>query len=93
MRLAGLTVLLLAGMPFAALAAGDPPVRVTTDSPAYCRELCQRFHDLSGTSTAEARRLAERGRQLCESGHVRTGIAKLRRALRASQTAGQAADE
>ncbi len=31
------------------------------------------------------RTLAEEGRRLCATGHVRTGIAKLRRAIRAAQ--------
>ncbi len=69
-----LVLLLLSAAPFAMAAATDHPVRVTTDSSAYCTEL--------------AVRLAKQGQRLCESGHVRSGIAKLRRALRATQAGG-----
>jgi hypothetical protein len=66
-------------------AAELPPVRVTTDSAAYCQELAVRVATQSGPANTTARMLAEEGQRLCDTGHVRTGIAKLRRALRASQ--------
>jgi hypothetical protein len=68
-------------------AAELPPVRVTTDSAAYCQELAVRIAAQPGPSSAAVRTLAEEGQRLCDTGHVRTGIAKLRRALRASQPA------
>jgi hypothetical protein len=83
---AGPLLLVLAFCP--GMAAGELPVRVTTDSSAYCAELAARFAAESGTRPDAARTLAEEGRRLCDTGHVRTGIAKLRRALRAAQTGG-----
>jgi hypothetical protein len=76
---------LLLILPLAAPASAEHPVRVTTDSSAYCQELSARFDGRPGGVTAEARVLAAEGRKLCETGFVRTGIAKLRRALRAAQ--------
>jgi hypothetical protein len=68
-------------------AAEMPPVRVTTDSAAYCQELALRVAAQPGTPSDAVRALAEEGQRLCDTGYVRTGIAKLRRALRASQPA------
>jgi hypothetical protein len=65
--------------------ASEAPVRVTTDSVAYCQELAVRVAALPASVTEAVRSLAEEGQRLCDAGHVRTGIAKLRRALRASQ--------
>lgn len=88
MPLARLLLSVVAALPVTAGAATEHPVRVTTDSSAYCVELANRFAGQSGTQPAGARSLAEEGQKLCESGYVRTGIAKLRRALRATQAAG-----
>jgi hypothetical protein len=69
-----------------ALAAGGEPVaRVTTDSPDYCRELVQRLAPLPGAAKEPARTLAQDGMRLCETGHPRTGVARLRRAIRAAR--------
>jgi hypothetical protein len=86
---AGLMSLLLplAAAPLTAVSA-ERQVRVTTDSSAYCQELAARFADQRRAATAEARALAEEGVKLCDEGHARTGIAKLRRALRAAQAGG-----
>ncbi len=59
-------------------------VRVTTDSAAYCGELSQRLSVTPHAEAEPARSLAEEGRRLCDNGYVRTGVAKLRRALRAA---------
>ena len=77
----------LLGVPLAA-AAADGPVRVTTDSTAYCAELAGRLAEQPYGLVEPARSLAEDGLRLCGKGHVRTGIAKLRRALRAAQAGG-----
>lgn len=61
------------------------PLRVTTDSPEYCEQLAARLSSYPGADQPELRSLAEDGLRLCGSGHIRTGIAKLRRALRAVQ--------
>jgi hypothetical protein len=76
---------LLIATSLATPASTKQPVRVTTDSSAYCSELQSRLADQPGARAEPARSLAREGRKLCESGHVRTGIAKLRRALRAAQ--------
>ncbi|MBU8538948.1 hypothetical protein [Falsiroseomonas tokyonensis] len=60
----------------------DMPLRVTSDSTSYCRELAGRLSALPPPRPARERRVVEEGLRLCESGHVRTGIARLRRALR-----------
>ena len=87
---AGILFALLPSVPLAAATASATghPVRVTTDSSAYCEELSARFDGQAGAASEQARMLAEEGRRLCETGYVRTGIAKLRRALRAAQAAG-----
>lgn len=69
-----------------ALATGAEPVaRVTTDSPDYCRELAQRLAPMPGARSEPARSLAEDGLRLCENGHPRSGVARLRRAIRAAR--------
>jgi len=78
----GLPVALLAAA--GALGADEPPVRVTTDTVAYCHALAARLAALPAAAAEPALSLAEQGRRLCDSGHPRTGIAKLRRALRAA---------
>ena len=67
---------------------GETPLRVTTDSSAYCGELAARVSNQPGARQEVVRNLAEEGQRLCDTGHVRTGIAKLRRALRAAQGMG-----
>lgn len=68
------------------LARGAEPVaRVTTDGPDYCRELAQRLAPMPGARTEPARSLAEDGLRLCENGHPRSGVARLRRAIRAAR--------
>lgn len=85
MRRWHLSLPLLIAAPLGAVAATEPPVRVTTDSSAYCMELATRLASAPRSGEEPARSLAEEGQRLCETGHVRTGIAKLRRALRAAQ--------
>jgi len=68
------------------LVSSDQGLRVTTESAEYCAALSHRVTLLRITSDA-ASALAEEGRRLCATGHVRSGIAKLRRALRASRQA------
>jgi hypothetical protein len=64
------------------LAEAEQPLRVTTDNHAYCQVLLERISAAPGAAYASAAQLAQEGRQLCSNGHPRTGIAKLRRALR-----------
>ncbi len=66
-------------------AAADQAVRVVTDNVEYCQLLATRLAGQPGADASAARQLAEEGLRLCETGQVRTGVAKLRRAIRASQ--------
>lgn len=85
----GFSLMLLMAAPIGSTAATDHPLRVTTDSAAYCRELAVRVGAHPGAGADGVRNLAEEGKALCATGHVRTGIAKLRRALRAAQAGGE----
>lgn len=67
------------------VAGGEPTPRVTTDSREYCIELVHRLGELPGARQDAVLRLAEDGMRLCDNGHTRTGVAKLRRAIRAAQ--------
>jgi hypothetical protein len=76
------TLLLLAS--WSALAQQAAP-RLISDSPEYCAELAGRFAALGSDAPAHLRLLADEGRQLCAEGQTRSGIAKLRRALKEAQ--------
>ncbi len=84
-----LTLLLLAILLGPRLAEAEPPTRVTTDNTAYCQVLLERISLVPASTQATPAQLAEEGRQLCGNGHPRTGIAKLRRALRLALAEGQ----
>jgi len=75
-------LLLLAATP--ALAQQAAP-RLISDSPEYCAELAVRFAALGPEAPTHLRVLAHEGRQLCAEGQTRSGIAKLRRALKEAQ--------
>jgi hypothetical protein len=77
-------IALVLALPVVATGA-EPVARVTTDSPDYCRELAQRLAPLPGADKEPARSLAEDGMRLCENGHPRSGVARLRRAIRAAR--------
>lgn len=51
----------------------------------YCQELVARLATLPAGVQPPARGLGEEGELLCRTGHIRTGIARLRRALRVAQ--------
>jgi hypothetical protein len=82
LRLAILSVVFLAIGP---ARADDVTPRVTTDNAEYCEALAARLAASPQPVAAASRDLGEEGRRLCANGHVRTGIAKLRRALRATR--------
>jgi len=65
--------------------ATEPSPRVTTDTVEYCSSLMARLAGLPAAKEEPSRSLAAEGERLCGNGHVRTGIAKLRRAVRAAQ--------
>ena len=63
-----------------------PPARVTSDSPEFCAQLAGEVRDeertrLPARVPADARALGREGQKMCEEGHVRPGILRLRRAL------------
>ena len=71
--------LLCLALPCARAAAQAAPIAVTTDSLSYCDNLARRVLPVS--VSAEGARLAHEGAALCEHGHLRGGIMRLRRAL------------
>lgn len=91
LRLAALAVILL---PFGSAPgparADEGPSRTTTDNAEYCEALAARLAASPAPISAAPRELGEEGKRLCASGHVRTGIAKLRRALRATRAEARA---
>jgi hypothetical protein len=76
-------VLVVAAPAFAT--GAEPMARITTDSADYCRELAQRLAPMPGARNEPARSLARDGIRLCETGHPRSGVARLRRAIRAAR--------
>ena len=58
----------------------DDPMTVTTDTPEYCLSLADQMQ-AQGEMSANAHILWQNGRSLCEHGHVRRGLARLRRAM------------
>ncbi|MBX6376549.1 MAG: hypothetical protein IRZ13_20275 [Acetobacteraceae bacterium] len=81
LALATVLLVLLAPLP-AAAGEGDSVVHVTTETREYCSVLADRFAAMRETASPLARALAEDGIRLCANGHVRTGVARLRRAIR-----------
>ncbi len=68
------------GLAGVGLHAQPPPVAVTTDTREYCEHMVAQVQ--AGLPlTAEMQRLLDEGRHLCDQGHVRGGIMRLRRAL------------
>lgn len=82
---AAVLLCLLAPLPGAA-AEDTAPVRVTTDTREYCLALAERFAALRAVAPPSALALAADGMRLCGNGHVRTGVARLRRAIRLART-------
>jgi hypothetical protein len=79
---------LLLGLGPAALSQTSPtsgrPMRVTTDTPEYCDDLAGRVEAASRAhpvAAAQVQSLASEGRQMCNIGLIRGGLARLRRAL------------
>lgn len=81
-RIVALAVMLLLAGP---ALADDVAPRISTENAEYCEVLSSRLAASPVPMGDAPRELGEEGRRLCASGHVRTGIAKLRRALRATR--------
>ena len=73
---------LSSGAPADPAPSGAGGWHVRPDSREYCGELSARLSRLPGGRDEPSRTLGQEGARLCESGHVRTGVAKLRRAIR-----------
>jgi hypothetical protein len=63
----------------AGAAAADDPMTVTTDTPEYCLSLAEHMR-AKGDMPQHALMLWQRGRAMCLQGHIRSGLARLRRA-------------
>ena len=61
-------------------AAAQEPMTVTTDTVEYCIALADRMGS-EGGMPPHARVLWRNGRAMCEQGHVRDGLVRLRRAM------------
>jgi len=61
--------------------AEHDPVIVTTDSQDYCHTLERTIETRAPATFRNVRELEQEGAHLCDSGHVRPGIDRLRRAL------------
>lgn len=82
--------LMLLAVTLATPAGAEQTPRVISDTQEYCGSLVARLEATPAARREPSRSLVEQGVALCGTGHVRTGIAKLRRALRATQTTTQA---
>lgn len=80
--------LLLAASLLSAAGPEEQAPRLIDDTPEYCRSLARRLAVLPAARMEPSRSLGVEGLRLCGDGHLRTGITKLRRALRAAQEAG-----
>jgi hypothetical protein len=79
------TLVACLALSLASAAAETGGARITTDTAEYCRSLSARVAALPNARLEPVRSIAAEGERLCHNGHVRTGVAKLRRALRAAQ--------
>lgn len=77
--------MVIAVLTSAASPAAEPVPRILDATPEYCRSLAGRLAALPAARAEPSRSLGEEGVKLCGDGYVRTGVTKLRRALRAAQ--------
>jgi hypothetical protein len=75
----GLGVVLVTAVPSV---RQSPPAVITTDTPAYCRELSNKLAELVRIAPRppedEVLSMGTDGRHLCREGHIRGGILRLR---------------
>ena len=79
------SLVVIALLTTAAGPAAESMPRILDATPEYCRSLAERFSALPPVRSEPYRALGEEGVRLCGDGHVRTGVTKLRRALRGAQ--------
>ena len=75
----------LLGLVLTIAAPAEGPPRVTSDGIEYCASLTARLARMPAAKREPSRSLAAEGARLCGSGHPQTGIAKLRRAVKAAK--------
>jgi hypothetical protein len=66
------------------------PLKVTTDTPEYCDSLASQFaaaRSSRHSAQPEVEKLAQEGQHMCNTGLIRGGLARLRRALLMLRTA------
>jgi len=80
-----LFLFVIAALTSAAGAPAEPVPRILDATPEYCSSLADRLAALPASRAEPFRSLGAEGAKLCGDGHVRTGVTKLRRALRAAQ--------
>lgn len=80
-----LRLVVIALLTSAASPAVEAVPRILDATPEYCRSLAGRLAALPAARAEPSRSLGEEGVKLCGDGYVRTGVTKLRRALRAAQ--------
>jgi hypothetical protein len=80
-----LHLVVTAALTSAAGPAAETVPRILDATPEYCRSLAGRLAALPVAQVEPLRSLGEEGVKLCGDGHVRTGVTKLRRAIRAAQ--------
>ena len=80
-----LHLMVIAVLTSAAGPAAEPVPRILDATPEYCRSLAGRLAALPAARAEPSRSLGQEGVKLCGDGHVRTGVTKLRRALRAAR--------
>lgn len=78
-------LVVIAVLTSAASPAAETVPRVIDDTPEYCRSLASRLAMQPAARLEPSRSLGEQGVKLCGEGHLRTGVTKLRRAMRAAQ--------
>ena len=77
-------LVVIAALTSAAGPAAETMPRFIDDTPEYCRSLAGRLAALPAARAEPSRSLGAEGVKLCGDGHVRTGVTKLRRAMRAA---------
>ena len=82
-RAAFLVAVLAVGVSGASRA--EDPMPITSDTPGYCLGLAQRMAEDAVTMPPQVRVLWEQGRDLCQRGHIRGGLIRLRRAMMISR--------
>ena len=80
----------LAFMLLALPSAQAAELRVLGPAAEDCEALSLRLARMPRGRQEPARSLGLEGERLCRTGHIRTGVAKLRRALRAAQNSARA---